>query len=200
MEKNKFFTFVYSFMPGAGYMYLNMMQVGVVAMILFFGIFGIAVITDIHFLLVGLPVIWFYTFFDTFHVAKMDLEERKEREKKMIEGLNKFLGGGFTEFIQEKKKVIGICGIFFGIYIIVTDLLFPLLGWIPQFDDYGFLNWISNRVPSLTIALLLLYGGNKLLKQERDIKKEEEEEELVAYQEEEIEKEDVRETKEISEE
>lgn len=181
MEKNRFLTFIYSFIPGAGYMYLNMMQAGVVAMVLFFGLSGLALAAQMEVLLFALPIIWFYTFFDTFHAAKMNLEERQERQEKMLETLNGFLGGDFAAFLKGKQRAVGICTMFLGAYVLFSGIVIPFIDNILyEFGlSMGPFQILMYRIPTLLIGLLLLYGGKKLLNQEE---KKTEDEELVEYE------------------
>ena len=79
MKKNGFLTFLFSFIPGCGLMYLGYMKKGLQVMLTFaatgfiggfFSSFHIGWIEGFFFLL--LPVIWFYQMFDAMHtVARM---------------------------------------------------------------------------------------------------------------------------------
>lgn len=61
-----FWTFVFSFIPGGGYMYLGLMKRGLQTLILFFGSIFVGLVLRFQEIIpLALPVIMFYTIFDT---------------------------------------------------------------------------------------------------------------------------------------
>jgi len=82
-SKSKALTLLFSFVPGAGHMYLGLMQKGTSIMGLFF--FSIFLISWVLLDLLGfaLPVIWCYSFFDALH----SLEDDAMPEELSFDGL-----------------------------------------------------------------------------------------------------------------
>ncbi|MEG2852692.1 MAG: hypothetical protein RR879_07545, partial [Hydrogenoanaerobacterium sp.] len=75
MKKNSFLTFCFAFIPGAGQMYLGMMKRGVSIMLAFAVITAVAGFLNLPLISVVLPVIWFFSFFDTFNIKGMSYDE-----------------------------------------------------------------------------------------------------------------------------
>ena len=74
-KKNSFFTFIFSFLPGAGEMYMGFMKRGLSLMILFWGVIGLATTTRIDTLLFLIPIIMLYSFFDVHNLNTLTDEE-----------------------------------------------------------------------------------------------------------------------------
>ena len=70
MRKSSFLTFCFAFIPGAGQMYLGMMKKGTAIMALFAALSFLSGFLNLGILLAALPVIWFYSFFDTFNLKQ----------------------------------------------------------------------------------------------------------------------------------
>lgn len=70
-RRNSFLTFLASLIPGVGYMYLGLIRKGAEALLIFMLIPPILRFIGLGFLsyLFTFPL-WFYTFFDTFNIAK----------------------------------------------------------------------------------------------------------------------------------
>lgn len=62
-KKNGFFRFLWSFIPGAGEMYMGFMKQGVTLMAVFAGIIAVAIAMNMVFFFFPLPIIWFILFF-----------------------------------------------------------------------------------------------------------------------------------------
>ena len=89
-KKNKILTFMFACLPGAGHMYLGFMKLGLSFMILFFGVCGLAALADqiLYFLtapiVMILPVIWFYAFFDCINKNSASDEEFAAYEDRFL--------------------------------------------------------------------------------------------------------------------
>ena len=66
---NKFLLFMFSAVPGANYMYLGMMRKGLLIMSLFFG-FPIIIGIMGYWAMVYVPILYFYSFFDSFAIRR----------------------------------------------------------------------------------------------------------------------------------
>ena len=67
--KNKGLAILFGLMPGAGHMYLAKMKRGMTLLILFWGDIALAAAMGMSLLLMALPVLWFYSFFDNLNLA-----------------------------------------------------------------------------------------------------------------------------------
>lgn len=72
-KKNKFFTFIFATLFGAGQMYMGFMKQGLSIMTVTVAIIACGSWTGIGMLFLALPVLWFYSFFDA--INKMTMPE-----------------------------------------------------------------------------------------------------------------------------
>jgi hypothetical protein len=80
MKKNGFLTFIFAWGPGCGQMYQGYMKRGVSLMAWFFAVIGLGLLLRDQLLFpalwVALPIIWAYSFFDTFNLRALSPEQR----------------------------------------------------------------------------------------------------------------------------
>ena len=78
MEKNKFLMFLFAMVPGMSHMYLGMMKKGILLMSLFLAPLALIFLTrgGLEIISCILPVVWCYSFFDTFRYKNHSKEER----------------------------------------------------------------------------------------------------------------------------
>lgn len=142
MRNNKFLTFIFSCIPGAGHMYLGFQKKGLQIMLLFFSLLflGDFLRTNIFFVLI--PVIWFYSFFD---VRKaFNKSETFEDEIRCFSLINFDL------------KYIGYFLIFAGIIGLMNGALFPILS--------VYLDWHTiETIKDVLMSLILIIVGIKLI-------------------------------------
>ena len=74
-KKNKFLTFCFSLLPGAGEMYLGFMKQGISLMGIFFLVWALSGMLNLPALLFVQPVIWFYSFFHVHNLNSLPEEE-----------------------------------------------------------------------------------------------------------------------------
>ena len=72
MKKSRLFSLLCAFWPGAGEMYLGLMKRGLAIMVIFWGAIAIMSTIGLEMLLFALPVLWFYSFFDTLTLRNLD--------------------------------------------------------------------------------------------------------------------------------
>ena len=135
-----FSTFCFSFFPGAGQMYLGLMNRGISIMALFFGfIFLITIFENVLFAF-GIVIIVFYSFFDTFQLAK------RIRCGEIIDNNNTL--DSIMAKINQKHIAIGL--IILGSMIMLNDVIKKL----------RFLNWILyDRIRNFIFPILLIIIG-----------------------------------------
>lgn len=146
MRKNRFFTFVLSFMPGLGHMYLGLMKKGTSIMTLFLGILFTAGFLDIPIICFILPVLWFYSFFDAINYNNMPIEQKSLIEDKLF-----LLEDGY---LKKYRSLIGGMFIFLGIYIIYDNFVVRYL-W-----SFG----IFRIIPTIALAVIIILLGMTLVK------------------------------------
>lgn len=79
-----FWSTVFSFIPGGGHMYLGLMRRGLQFMLAFFGIIALSsFFYSADFLIFFATIVWFYSFFDCYHMRKK-LENGEKVEEDLI--------------------------------------------------------------------------------------------------------------------
>lgn len=140
-SNEKAITLALSVIPGAGHMYLGYQKKGLFIMgSFFFTVFFMGWLGVSLFLFV-LPIIWFYSFFDAFHlVDEKDLEDEE----------NSFV------LPDIKPEWIGWGLITIGILIVIERILYPLIPYE-----------IRNYIQTLIVSVIFIVGGIKLLAKNR---------------------------------
>ncbi len=164
MRKNSFFIFVCSCIPGAGEMYLNMMKKGITIMCIFWGIIAVGGFLNLPFLMFLLPVIWFYSFFETHNIKRLPEEQRLVMDHRFYQDL---FGEGVTgakarSFLDRRHKYIGIGCIILGVYMILNNFYNAywriVAEYIPGLDEF------IRFLPTLFVAVLIILVGVHMLR------------------------------------
>lgn len=173
MRKSSFLTFCFAFIPGAGQMYLGMMKRGVSIMLAFAVITALSGFLYLPFLAVALPVLWFYSFFDTFNIRGMTYEQRLNCEDKFLFNLDDAMKKDWAGVMKRRHSLIGWVCVGLGLLMMFQNFVRPLL-W--QLEEY--IPWVGQllrSVPTLVVAfaiillgIFLVGGGRKKLPQPKD--------------------------------
>ncbi|HHW30215.1 MAG TPA: hypothetical protein GXX20_00850 [Clostridiaceae bacterium] len=160
-KKNKFFTFVFSLLPGAGHMFMGFMKIGVSLMSAFFLIIFIASWLNIGPLLFILPILWFYSFFDCINKYYSSDEEFAQYEDTFLFSLDSIMKN--CGFIFKKQGLYaGILLIIFGVYLILNNIMLSLWNYIPE-DIYRFIRGITRVFPQFVIGIVIILIGIRLI-------------------------------------
>jgi hypothetical protein len=137
-------AFLLSLFPGAGYMYLGLMNRGLQTMIIFFGTIFVSQITRIESLLpLVIPVLLFYSIFDTLQLAGQMRDGSPVEDKPLLE-----LGG------HHRWQN------FLGYALVALGLLALLNNFMPYFQ-YGMIQKIVSPVIIIAIGVFILYRNLK---------------------------------------
>ncbi len=160
-KQNKALTVLFSLLPGAGHMFMGFMKRGVSLMSLFFLIIFLSSWLGIGPLLYVLPVLWFYSFFDSINIAWADDQEFSKLEDHYL-----FKTESFS---QMNGKLSGrgslYCGIlllFFGVYLIFSKLVsrfYPLLR--PEIANL--FSDIVSVFPQIFLGIIIIWIGTRLI-------------------------------------
>ena len=158
-QKNKILNFVFSCLPGAGHMYLGFMKLGVSLMILFFGIIGLAGWMNFDMLLFILPVLWFYSFFDSLNKYSLSSDDFNKLE-------DEFIWGKDIEFNFINKRSVRS---FFSFLLIVIGLVmlvnnvWSILAFYVNTELYWLIEYAINRSYQIIFAIVIIILGIKLI-------------------------------------
>ncbi len=162
-KKNGFFTFIWSFMPGAAEMYMGFMKCGLSLMALFWGGFALSSIVnyfgDVMFLI---PVlVWFYSFFHARNMAACTEEMLQSMEDDFI--WDSFGDGSKTKITSPVLRKWGAAVlIVIGASMLWRNFRNIIANILP--DRYWELLWpFINDVPRIAVAILIIAIGIGLI-------------------------------------
>lgn len=175
VTKNRFFTFVFSLMPGAGQMYHGLMKKGISLMTLFFGVIALSTLTYLSAVLFVLPVIWFYSFFDTVNRMNMPIAEMRLLKDEWLFLGHSSSGDGrrsdlFESFMKTRHVILGAGLILIALWIILNlffgewyDATVWSLGGVISENTYYVIRRVVQTFPTLIIPLICILLGVKLI-------------------------------------
>lgn len=175
-KKNKFFTFIFSTMFGAGQMYMGFMKQGVSIMALTFFIIALGSWTGIGTIFLTLPVLWFYSFFDS--INKMTLPDRvfQTLEDNYIL-LPKQDGIQLKSFIAKYEKAIAIILILLGGMVLCENILDFIADQASRMNYNGLANFIYslrwNGSKVLFSIVIILIGIKMIIGKKKELDREE---------------------------
>jgi hypothetical protein len=138
-------------MPGAGHLYLGLQKRGIQLMAAFlFSIYILDVLRLGLFLFI-IPIIWFYSFFDSLQKAAQYGTGEVEDEP-------------IVSYLINHQKWLGVGLILLGLYYLGTNIFIPMAAPVLEkmlhIDIYHI---VYNYVQQAVICLILIGGGIKLL-------------------------------------
>lgn len=166
-KKSGFFTFIFSFLPGAAEMYTGFSKMGFSIMFIFF---LSAIVSEIVPVLSYLTIlIWFCGFFHARNIASMDQDSLEEMEDSFIwddmERVSSIRPIKFAE--RSAKNITAAILIFFGIYILwdnFSDMIYML---IPD-SLWNRLYPVISSIPEIVIAIVIIIIGVKLIRGKKE--------------------------------
>ena len=176
MRKSKLLTFLFAFIPGCGEMYLGMMRKGVFLMVLFWGINTLSIFLQMGVLLCLQPVIWFYSFFETFNIRDLPLDIIQQHDQLFFQKLTSRLGAReLPRLLGSRHLWAGVVLILLGGWVLFQNFVVPLLELLfPTLAE----NWyFLNQIPSAAVAVAVILLGIHLVRG----KKKPREEDFVEY-------------------
>lgn len=162
VRKSRFFTFMFSFLPGAAEMYMGFMRMGLSLMLLFFVSFMLPALFNARDIFICIPmVLWFYGFFHARNLSATIDPVFYQLEDKYI--WEDFLSGRNVKISEQtgNKWIAGLLillgsGMLWGMFKrIVLDII-PDFLW-----DYVYP--VMENVPNFVIAVLLIAIGVKMI-------------------------------------
>ena len=159
-KRNRFWTFIFSFVPGCAEMYWGFMQAGLSLLLYFAGVIFLAWLFDSVEVVLLDAVIYIYAFFHARNMAHMTEEEVCAMEDGVV---NLFAGFNLHSRAIPKKQVAkwgGLVMIAYGVYELLL-LLYRSMPF-PDWLNYYFRNFLHS-FPQGAVAVLLIVLGVKLI-------------------------------------
>ncbi len=153
-QKKGFLLFVASLIPGAGELYMGFRKMGLSIMALFWGCIAMASFFSLDAIIFLLPIIWFYSFFNTHNLKSLSEEDFHSIEDKLILPVDGFVKNK-EQFIKRYRNAVAILLIFIG----AASLCSIGSNWLYQILDpeqYYFILNIVRQVPAIVLSVFLI--------------------------------------------
>lgn len=160
MKHSRGVALFFALMPGAGHMYLGLIRQGIQLMLLFFSIFFMLTSFNMDFLMVFLPIIWFYSIFD--------VRSKSLKEDPLVDvDLPLFADVTSMKYFSDTnsiEKYIAYILILMGVFSIINNLLIPILS---KYVDYYYIRCGKSAIVSIiliSVGVFLIKGRKSKLK------------------------------------
>lgn len=162
-KKNKFFTFIFSFVPGAGQMYMGFMKRGLSLMSYFILIISISVWLNIGPLMLIALIIWFYSFFDTQNLSSTPDDEFYSLEDQYLIFPEILEGISYKKLQKKYRNILAVSLIIIGFTILWNNFYSILSSILPEYLRHVLYN-IGYYLPQVIIGVAIMYFGIHLIK------------------------------------
>jgi hypothetical protein len=161
MKKNLFLTFCFSFIPGAGQMYQEYMKRGISIMLIFGVCTALSAIVGTPLFAIPLPIIYAYSFFDTYNIRNKIERNIKEEDEYIWN--NKGISLFKDINLSKRNTILGIILLLVGIYLLFNNVV----GDLAMHYNIDWLNVLVTRIlrylPAIIISAISIAIGVKLL-------------------------------------
>ena len=188
MMKNGILTFLFAFCPGAGQMYQGYMKRGLSLITMFCVAFGAGTLLEV--LYVAMPIVWMYSFFDTFNLRAQIGAGTAPQDDYLVH-IN-WHDQRMEQFMLDSHKLLGWGLIALGALVAYQNILMNTLGdllwrWGKESPIFRALYLVMDQLPEVLVCVVLIVCGIWLVKGPRTAKKsapktESAEEDFTEYQ------------------
>ena len=172
MMKNGILTFLFAFCPGAGQMYQGYMKRGLSLITMFCVAFGAGTLLEV--LYVAMPIVWMYSFFDTFNLRAQIIADTAPEDDYLVhfDPRDKRL----ARALLDSHKLVGWLLIAFGALIAYQNLIMNTLGdlvyrWGHSSPVFRALYLVMASLPDVVVCVVLIVCGVWLVKGPHPAKK-----------------------------
>lgn len=159
-QRGKFFTFLFSLIPGAGEMYLGFFKLGTSLMSLFIGSIICASMLFSPLVLIAV-IVWFYSFFHTNNLNHLSEQEFASVEDDYLFHFSE--SSSLGDFIRKNKKLCSMACILTGILVLYYTFTDTLLVLMPDAFCYE-LKHIVSFLPRTLLGLGCIMAGYYLIR------------------------------------
>ena len=174
MKKNGILTLLCALIPGAGQMYQGYMKRGLSLITMFCLSVALGAMTQIGVLYIGMPIIYMYSFFDTFNLrAQLGLGTAPEDDYLVhIDPKDRRL----MQLLADSHKLLGWLLIAFGAMVAYQNILMSTLGdllwrWGKESPFLRALYLVMDQLPSVVVCVALIVCGIWLVRGPKTAKK-----------------------------
>ena len=161
-KRNGFFTFIFSFMPGAAEMYMGFLKQGASLMAIFLLGFALPNFLGLHdFNFVTVILVWFYAFFHAHNLAKQCDDVFYELKDGFI--WEEFMNGRNIRVSNPTLRKWGsIILIVIGVIMLWKNFSSVVYNFIPE-RIWNYVYPVMDKIPQIAIALVIIVIGFKLI-------------------------------------
>ena len=187
-KKNRFLTFCFSCMPGAGEMYMGFLKTGLSLMSIFLlSIFGLSYFRFEELAVAIGMTIWFYSFFHANHLASLTDEEFAEVKDGYLFADRALLEP--TTWVLRYQKVVAGLLIAAGVILLWNTATDVARNFLPEYI-WKIMYTVGDYVPRVIVAILIMIVGVKMIlgrkaQLAQNVVEDEQKEDTAAIQEEE---------------
>ena len=161
-KKSRFWTFCFSFIPGAAEMYMGFMKMGLSLMSIFIVIVFVTAILNIGPLVFIAALAWFYSFFHARNIAKMDQFEFDEMKDEYLFELNQVKTEEIKSVIANQKAIAYVL-IGIGVYL-VWKSFFRVIYWIAPVRFQNLFWSMEDIFTRLVLGVIIVFAGLYLIR------------------------------------
>ncbi|MFA9375189.1 MAG: hypothetical protein ACERKZ_00400 [Lachnotalea sp.] len=161
-QKKGFWTFIFSFIPGAGEMHMGFMKQGISIMVVFWMCIGLASFLNMGPLLYGLPLLWFYSFFNVHNLRSLTEEEFYSIEDEYAFRLDEVISNK-RDFVKKHRYIIAIGLILVGCSILWDNSYRLLADILPNYFS-DIIYRIGDMVPQLVWGFVIIGIGVSMVR------------------------------------
>lgn len=161
MKQHALFTFFFALIPGAGQMYQGYMKRGLSIMLLFAA--NIFLTTIIGIAGIFLPVIWAYSFFDTYRL-RSELSQGSATADALLFFTNGTEDRVLASFLARRHMLVGWALILLGGWFLFDRFILALLRELLYELEFWVLLSALDYTPTLLVSLLLILLGVMLIR------------------------------------
>ena len=164
-KKSRFWVFVFSFLPGAGEMYMGFMKMGLSLMLGFMLTVAVVSIINMGPLAVIPVTIYIYSFFHANNIRTMDDESFAALEDNYLFGFDG-LDSIKNKLVGKYRQIVAVVLIFLGLFMMLDigfNLLCEAIGWDNEYLSTIYY-FVRDEVPRLLIGIAIIWGGVVMLR------------------------------------
>ena len=165
MMKNGILTFLFAFCPGAGQMYQGYMKRGLSLITMFCVAFGAGTLLEV--LYVAMPIVWMYSFFDTFNLRAQIGAGTAPQDDYLVH-IN-WHDQRMEQFMLDSHKLLGWGLIALGALVAYQNILMNTLGdivwrWGQSSPFFRALYLMMDQLPEVVVCVALIICGAWLVR------------------------------------
>ncbi len=159
-KRSTFWTVLFSFFPGAGHMFMGFMKQGLSLMAAALGLILVSFSLRVEPLLVMMPLIWFYSFFDALNKSSLPDEDFYTLEDSFMFSLDKLAHSDWS-FLRSHQRFIGWLAVVIGSSMVLSNLWYLFSEYFPEYQR---IVWrLGDSLPRMLISLFIIALGVRLI-------------------------------------